>query len=116
MKYYHYTTSSAADRIKQSRKIKMSSVQQRDAVYGDGVYLTDLAPDTPDEELEQLWGGDSKVNMAIAIELNMGLNDSWFVKQCRPHVYLYAYDVDLDRITHEFHDRSQYQRGACAVQ
>jgi len=42
--YYHYTTPEAAKSIHRSGVIKMSSktAKRRDAVYGNGVYLTQI--------------------------------------------------------------------------
>ena len=42
--YYHYTTPQAAEEIRRTGVIKKSSkkAKRRDAVYGDGVYLTQM--------------------------------------------------------------------------
>ena len=44
MKYYHYTDAYGYEKIQESRKIKCSGLQGKDAILGKGVYLTTLAP------------------------------------------------------------------------
>ena len=42
---YHYTTEDAAKSIKDSKVIYKSTRSRRDAIHGDGVYLTSISPD-----------------------------------------------------------------------
>ena len=42
--YYHYTDEDSLKKIKQSKRIKKSVLSNKDACYGEGVYLTKLDP------------------------------------------------------------------------
>ena len=44
--YYHYTTATFAEKIMKSGSINKSDVTRGDAVYGNGVYLTQKPPDS----------------------------------------------------------------------
>ncbi|XP_020901062.1 uncharacterized protein LOC110239669 [Exaiptasia diaphana] len=48
---YHYTDKDGAEGIQNSGVIKESRPERADAVYGPGVYLTDLPPSTPNNIL-----------------------------------------------------------------
>ena len=42
--YYHYTDQDSLKKIKQSRRIRKSVLSNKDAIFGEGVYLTKLDP------------------------------------------------------------------------
>ena len=42
--YYHYTDKDSLKKIKRSKRIKKSVLSNKDALYGEGVYLTRLDP------------------------------------------------------------------------
>ncbi|KXJ27911.1 uncharacterized protein LOC110232929 [Exaiptasia diaphana] len=48
---YHYTDEEGAEGIQNSGVIKESRSERGDAAFGSGVYLNDLPPSTPDNEL-----------------------------------------------------------------
>lgn len=68
--YYHYTTPQAAEEIRRTGVIKKSSkkAKRRDAVYGDGVYLTQMNPTASRQwiALNNYDGMTQNVNAAIS--------------------------------------------------
>ena len=79
MKLAHYTTEAGAKAIKESGVIKSSTDTgvHRDAVFGRGVYLTTLSPDTPRCQIvENNWDNDTKSNNAW-VESQKGCNWSF---------------------------------------
>mmetsp|Transcript_5769 Transcript_5769/g.13584 ORF Transcript_5769/g.13584 Transcript_5769/m.13584 type:complete len:107 (+) Transcript_5769:62-382(+) len=100
--WYHYTSRSAAESIKRDGRIRGSTPLKGDAVYGSGVYMTDLPPSSSDSRLADLWGGGSRENAAVAIEMDDGHCGSSCLRRCRDNVYLYPGDVCLNTMTHRF--------------
>jgi hypothetical protein len=65
---FHYTTTSGAQAIQSSKKLKKSVRQNFDAVYGDGVYFTSKSPwhHSKVDIVINNWGVDRKQAEKIA--------------------------------------------------
>ncbi len=97
---YHYTTSDGAKGIKSSQTIYRSTDGGPDAVYGSGVYLTDLDPTTDPEIIAKyIYDGDgfwkTKMdNVSNVIVIQLKKEEVKEVDSDR-HIWLYP-DKDLD--------------------
>lgn len=91
--FWHYTDKKGADGINQSRKIRPSRTDAgRDAVGGNGFYVTDLNPfkHSKTEILNNNYGQENAGNKNLAdyVVRLRGKTDRWKVQQVRKHVYV----------------------------
>jgi hypothetical protein len=97
---YHYTTSEGADGIESSQTIYRSTDGGPDAVYGAGVYLTDLDPTTnPKTIAKYIYDGDgfwkTKMdNVSNVVVIKLKKEEVKEVDSSR-HIWLYP-DKNLD--------------------
>ena len=105
MKLYHYTDASGHAEIKRTKVIRRSQQgQQRDGIFGDGVYLTSLDPhDHNKEEIARNnwnngWRGNlDKTGYYIEIEMSSLDNDLVEANSTDGRdVYIYKSDIYLD--------------------
>jgi hypothetical protein len=86
---WHYTSENAIYAIQRTNQFSPSFFKQTDTTYGQGWYVTDLAPSTPIQELcDYLWTDHSpttqeKTKAYVKLEI-----DEKYLSYCRPHVYL----------------------------
>ena len=115
---YHYTTANGADGIVRNKRIKKSIEMsgRRDAAFGEGVYLTELTPDTAKQEIAANNYDGRRLDRTVAkfirqgridyyIEVVLQANDPNLV-QCydqsqrlmamNRNVWLYRGDIDLN--------------------
>ena len=95
--YYHYTTANGAAGINQSKRISASNPNDADAVYGAGVYLTDMPPSRHVESIgRNNWGtptwalNNGRMDWVVSIRGLRGLI------KCRDGVYLHRGDLNLE--------------------
>jgi hypothetical protein len=95
-KFYHYTSRASLRDILTSRKLYPSSyVRSDDSTYGTGFYLTDLPPETYDEDLfYYLWGTRNpddeikdRVRGYLIIEIHESLEADRTIQEYRKHVF-----------------------------
>jgi hypothetical protein len=87
---YHYTNQAGVDGIKNCGRIKKSMANLKDAVHGDGVYLTDLDPSMSKSFIS------SKIFVNdITHVVKVGLEKNTWVTKKKDHIWLYE-DKDLD--------------------
>ena len=105
MKIYHYTDASGHAEIKRTKVIRRSQRgQQRDGIFGDGVYLTSLDPhDHNKEEIARNnWNNGWRANLGKSdyyIEIEMSSLDRDLLEANNSDgrdVYIYKSDIYLD--------------------
>ena len=105
MKLYHYTDASGHAEINRTKVIRLSQRgQQRDGIFGDGVYLTTLDPhDHNKEEIARNnWNNGWRANLGKSdyyIEIEMSSLDRDLLEANNSDgrdVYIYKSDIDLD--------------------
>ena len=105
MNLYHYTDASGHAEIKRTNVIRRSQRgQQRDGIFGDGVYLTSLDPhDHNKEEIARNnWNNGWRANLGKSdyyIEIEMSSLDRDLLEANNSDgrdVYIYKSDIDLD--------------------
>jgi hypothetical protein len=86
---WHYTSENAIHEIQRTKQFSPSVFKPTDTTYGQGWYVTDLAPSTPILDLcDYLWTNRSletqeKTKAYVKLEI-----DDKYLVNCRPHVYL----------------------------
>ena len=93
---YHYTMRAALSRIIRTRQFFPSYFSRAlDAVFGEGLYFTDLPPSRSNRELYQLWGLalPERVKCYLAFDI-----DPDFLEETRPHVYRLALEQIPERV------------------
>ena len=101
---YHWTSKENADKIRDSDIIRMSQAgfKATDAVYGTGVYLTDLGPCSSADDLKTLWGGQApSYKIEVCIEVKVPARK---LKSCRDHVYKFCESVRYSWASATTHD------------
>ena len=105
--YYHYTSKKNARQIAKSKKIIGSTQENHDALFGNGVYLTDMkAENYSRTQIAQNNYGpqdDSYPKLEKVIDVILP-NDE--VKKCDTsrQVYLYPGDLDLSKYHYSIED------------
>jgi len=87
MKVYHYTSKECLNNIIKTNTLIGSSDTSTDASLGNGIYFTDLPPETPNVDLCMiLWGKNniSKIETYIEIKIDQSLLKK---SNRRPHIY-----------------------------
>ena len=117
MKLYHYTDVSGAAEIERTKVIRCSRRgQQRDGIFGEGVYLTSLNPRDHDKEeiaknnWNEGWRGKlDKTDYYIEIEISPSDRDLSKVDSGDGRdVYIYKSDIHLDDFDWESGKNSEW--------
>ena len=104
MKLYHYTDAKGIAEIKRTHVIRCSLGDQRDGIFGDGVYLTSLNPEDHDKEeiARNNWNNGWEGNLGKTeyyIEIEIPRSDENLKKinsRDGRDVYVYKTDLYLD--------------------
>ena len=107
--YYHYTSAESASKIDQSKVIIGSTQNNHDALYGDGVYLTDKKAEdyTRTHIARNNYGPRDGLQSKLEkyVEVSLPANE---VQKCdtssNRQVYLYPGDLDLSKYDHSIKD------------
>ena len=117
MKLYHYTDVSGHTEIKRTKVIRCSRRgQQRDGIFGEGVYLTSLNPRDHDKEeiAKNNWNSGWEGNLDKTdcyIEIEISSSDRDLVKvnsRDGRDVYRYKSDIHLDDFDWESGKNSEW--------
>ena len=101
MKLYHYTDAKGWAEIERTHVIRCSRGDQRDGIFGDGVYLTSLNPKDPDKEdiARNNWNNGWEGNLGKTeyyIEIEIPPSDGNLKKiNSRDGRDVYVYETDL---------------------
>jgi hypothetical protein len=96
---WHYTSEKAISKIKETMLFSPSVFKPTDTTYGQGWYVTDLAPSTPILDLcDYLWTDRSpetqeKTKAYVKLEI-----DDKYLVYCREHVYLLKLEYVPDNV------------------
>ena len=105
--YYHYTSKKNARKIAESKKIIGSTKKNHDALFGNGVYLTDMKAESYSRTqiVKNNYGSqdDSYPKLEKVIDVILPNNE---VKKCDTsrQVYLYPDDLDLSKYEYSIKD------------
>ena len=85
--------------------IEMSTDEQHDAELGPGVYLTDLPPDTDDEDIiHNNWGYTGTASALRKIKWYVELHNLRGVRKVKVGngriIYVYGNNIDLTKVSH----------------
>jgi hypothetical protein len=109
VKLYHYTSAEGCQGILVDGVIRRSKDTTRDAILGQGVYLTSLPPWTRDMKLlKNNWDGRSERailrkldNLHYYIEFNSKHLPGVVRSSGKRDVWVVPYDIDLEDVPHE---------------